>query len=460
MPFPVPPVLGDRIGANVSYPGGSLSGRELLARAYDAARRLPTGSRIAVDADDALTRLCWLLGADIAGCATLLIEPAWSASERRSVLADARPAMTVGASWPSAAVDTTGTRYPVGDESTRFYLPTTSGSSGRPRVLVRSRRSWLRSFEAFDIGTGADDRVLVPGPLTSSLFLFGAVHALHEDLDLHLLDRWSAADAAEECRWATVLHVVPAMLSALVSRWEADAALRHGCTLRTIACGGARVDPVLRERLHHVLPDCDLVEYYGSAEHSVVAMHHGEAMRPVVEVDVRDERGDSLSPDEPGVLWARSELLFDGYLRHGELDSSETGEDGWSSVGGQAVLHHDGTLTVHGRSGSTISTGARLVTAEEVESVLRRAPGVGDVIVAATPHPRLGSLVTALIEADGPPPALRALRGLVRDELEPAKRPRRWLVTHELPRTSAGKPARGLVAENLRTGVPPGEPLT
>lgn len=456
MSLPGPPILRGPISSEVSWAGGAFSGAELAARVHTAASRIPPGSRVAVDASDAVTGLCWFLGSDVSGSAALLLEPTWSTRERRSVLADARPAVVVGGPLEpgSTAVE------PVGTESTRFYLPTTSGSSGRPRVLVRSRRSWLRSFDVFDLGTRPDDRVLVPGPLSSSLFLFAAVHALHEGLDLHLLERWSAAEAAEACRRATVLHAVPSMLAALLAGWEEDPLLRRECALRQVVCGGARVDRGVEERLFRLLPGCELVEYYGSAEQSLVAMRRGEALRPVAEVEVRDERGAALPPGRLGRLWVRSELLFDGYLDAGEPSAPADWTDGWSSVGDQAVVHGDGTLAVHGRSSATISTGGRLVAAEEVESVLRGAPGVRDVLVAATPHPRLGSLVTAVIETDAArPPGLRDLRALARAELEPAKRPRRWLATTELPRTPAGKPARGLVTERLRTGALVGEPL-
>ena len=423
----VPPILG-----------GAAVDRELLSRAHDAACALAAekGARIAIDDPEPWTRLYWFFGADLAGAATLIVEPQWTRRERDAILDDARPHRIV-----SGALEPTSTAVtPTGEDDTFFYLPTTSGSSGRPRVLIRNRRSWLRSFEAFDLGLDSGDTVLVPGPLSSSLFLFAALHSLHQGHQPRLLDRWSASDAADHCRHATVIHLVPAMLSALLSVLERDPERRERCVLGKVVCGGAKVDEPLRERLKRVLPGCELIEYYGSAEHSLVAMRRGQdGLRPVrgVDVEVRD-----------GELWARSDLVFSGYLHKGQMTPRT---EAWTSVGDQAIQHADGTLTVLGRSSSAVlSSAATIVAAEEVESALRGADGVADVVVSETPHPRLGSVITAILEVDRDAPSLPALRARAREALAPAKRPRRWLTTTALPRTASGKPARALIAQLLR----------
>ncbi|TVT31422.1 hypothetical protein FNH05_28380, partial [Amycolatopsis rhizosphaerae] len=107
-----------------------------------------------------------------------------------------------------------------------------------------------------------------------------------------------------------------------------------------------------------------------------------------------------------------------------------------------------------------LSSGGGLVPAEEVERVLREVPGVGDVVVAGTPHATLGSLVTAVVEPDETPVSLTALRAAAKENLAPGKRPRRWLAVKALPRTASGKPARAAIGEMLRDGTLAAEPLT
>jgi long-chain acyl-CoA synthetase len=214
----------------------------LSARAHGAARELAglgvtEGSRIAVEGGDVLA---WLLGADLLGAATLVVEPRWTARERAAILADARPDAVVGGDpQPGPAGP------PRGDEHTPFYLPTTSGSSGRPKVLVRSRASWLRSFEALGPLPGP---VLVPGPLSSSLFTFGALHALWCGAELRVRPHLRAADARE----AATVHLVPAMLVDLLGELEREPG---PCALRVVVCGGAHVGDALRSRFARTLPD-------------------------------------------------------------------------------------------------------------------------------------------------------------------------------------------------------------
>ncbi|GAA2858809.1 acyl-CoA synthetase [Pseudonocardia halophobica] len=408
---PVPPVLG---GAAV--PDG------LLARAHAAAAELARrdvreGGRVALEGSGDL--LAWFLGADLLGAATLVIEPRWTARERTAVLDDARPDLVVRPTATEPGPATT----PAGDGRTPFYLPTTSGSSGRPTVLQRSRDSWLRSFAALGPVPGP---VLIAGPLSSSLFLFGALHALWCGAELRL---GRAADA----RAAATTHVVPAMLADLVATQERAPA---ESALRTVVCGGAHLGDGLRARFRQAFPAAELVEYYGSAEHSLVAVRRGDGLRPVpgVDLDVRD-----------GTLWVRSPLAADGALRAGRLEPAGA----WTTVGDRVDLH-DGLLTVHGRGSAVISSGGRLVAAEEVETVLREVPGVDDVVVTGTPHARLGALVTAVVEGE---PPLAELRAAARHALEPGKRPRVWLRAKALPRTASGKPARAVIADELAAGT-------
>ncbi|SDK89804.1 Acyl-CoA synthetase (AMP-forming)/AMP-acid ligase II [Actinopolyspora mzabensis] len=456
----LPPILAGGTPRTVRSPNGEFTGTELVRRAHAAASELATAgagpnSRVFVEAErDPTIGLARLLGADLLGSATLLADPEWSDTERAGVLREAAPDVFASGPLPGPADPIP----PDGDGARLFYLPTTSGSTGRARVLARTRRSWWYSFESFDVGITARDTVLIPGPPSSSLFLFGALHAMHLGCDVELSERWSAARAAEACTRATAVHLVPTMLTALLAVLEREPRLLAACRVRRFVCGGAEPDEGLRRRLGNLLPDCELVEYYGSAEHSVVALRGAdELLHPAEHVEVRigAPAGTASDGTEPGTLWVRSPLHFSGFLESGVLRAVEPG---FHSVGDLARGSHRDGFRVLGRGSATIETGGRLVAAEEVENVLRTAPGVFDVVVAPTPHPRFGALVTAVVEPESEHAVdLARLRRLARDSLGSAQRPRRWVSVNELPRTPSGKPARGAVREWLATGELPTE---
>ncbi|WP_353816246.1 class I adenylate-forming enzyme family protein [Agromyces sp. SYSU T00266] len=315
---------------------------------------------------------------------------------------------------------------------------TTSGSTaadGSPRVIARTVESWLASTAplAALAGLGPDDRVAVTGPLSVSMHLYAALHAL-----------WIGAMVTDGLGTATAVHATPTRLARLVS---ADAA-----PPRTAIVAGAALPPRLREQA--TARGIRLVEYYGAAELSfVLAAGHepgvdaGLAAFPGVEVDVR--------PVDAGLeLWARSPYLALGVVG-GRMRRDA---DGYATVGDLVERTPGGMIRVLGRGDSAIITAGATVLAEDVEAHLIALPGVGDAAVVGEPHDLLGERIVAVVELE-PGAQLEAVAHAARAALSPVELPRRWFAA-ELPRTASGKPARGrlreeIAAGRLGTGHPP-----
>ncbi|WP_214413984.1 AMP-binding enzyme, partial [Sphaerisporangium fuscum] len=239
-------------------------------------------------------------------------------------------------------------------------------------------------------------------------------------------------------------HQLPAVLDALRAT---------GGPLRAAVVGGAALDPGVRARAAQA--GVRVVAYYGATELSFVAVDtDGRGLRPFpgVEVEVRTAHGQAL-----GEVWARSPYLAQGYLS-GAAGPLRVDAGGWMTVGDVAEPYRPGEpLRLRGRGDGAIQTGGATVVPEDVEAVLRTAPGVEDVVVVGSPHPDLGAVVTAIVEGAGASRA--ALEALARSGLDPAQRPRRWYAVAALPRTPTGKPSRGLVAARLAGGDPDMYPL-
>ncbi|GGO02148.1 putative acyl--CoA ligase YhfT [Microbispora rosea subsp. aerata] len=433
----------------VSGPGGDLTYAELAARAGRAARRLrdeglADGALVAVAQADPVALLVAVLAADLAGVTPLLCDHAWSEERRAQVMAAVPVAAGFDAPMPEA--DGPPVRHLPGPDDLTWAC-FSSGSTGRPRAVVRRRASWTGSFAHLDAlaGIGPDDVVLIPGPLVSSLYGFAAVHALAAGATAVVPGRWSPGALAEQSRRATVVHVVPHRLTAVL-----DAVRAAGGPLRTAVVGGAALDAAAR--IAAGAAGVRVVSYYGATELSFVAVDvAGSGLRPFpgVEIDVRVPPGQDL-----GEVWVRSPWLCEGYLA-GATGPLRRDDDGWMTVGDLAEPYRPGdVLRLRGRGDGAIQTGGATVVPEDVEEVLRKAPGVDDVVVVGTPHPYLGAVVTAVVEGEGA--SRTALEAVARAELDPAQRPRRWYAAASLPRTPTGKPARGLVAARLAAGGDPG----
>ncbi|MGI5290804.1 class I adenylate-forming enzyme family protein [Nonomuraea polychroma] len=427
-------------------PLGELTYGELAENVHGAARHLlrrsvSPGSLVAIGVADPVALLVSVLATDLAGATPLVGDHAW---DRR------RWARMIGAAVVDVVVDAPLPYVPgpavehVPGPGDRAWACFSSGSTGRPRAVVRTRASWTASFPHLDelAGIGPDDVVLVPGPLSSSLYAFAALHALATGATAVVPGRWPAGSLAAFLKQATVMHLVPHLLPAVLAAPGA---------LRTAVAGGAALDP--RWRAVAERAGVRVVSYYGATELSFVAADaDGGGLRPFpgVEIEVRTGPGGVL-----GEVWARSPWLAEGYLG-GAAGPLRRDGDGWMTVGDVAHPYREGeVLRLRGRGDGAIQTGGATVVPEDVEEVLRKVPGVGDIVVIGAPHPSLGSVVTAILEADGGGPPPRALlEAVARSGLDVAQRPRRWYAVPSLPRTRAGKPARALVAARLAADDP------
>ncbi|MDT0214987.1 fatty acid--CoA ligase family protein [Rothia sp. ARF10] len=332
---------------------------------------------------------------------------------------------------------------------------TTSGTSAVARTVVRSLVSWEGSFDHVSRLTGitADDTVLVPAPPSGSMFAFAHAHAAHVGADVVALDRWSPASAVNATTTCTAAHLTPAMLATLLDRGTGR--------LRTVVCAGASLPESTRLRAQAA--GIQVVDYYGAAELSFVAMRVGPRLEPFPEVDVelRD-----------GVIWARSPWLADGYAA-GQSGPLLRDEEGFSTVGDLGRWDTTSGLVVLGRGDDVVSTGGVTVVCADVEAALLSLPGVTAVAVVGTPHPDLGEVVEAVlvagtdlapvnVDAAGPSadildpadsephnPELTGLREAAARLLDRTQLPRRWHVWRDLPLTAAGKVDRAQVRARL-----------
>jgi long-chain acyl-CoA synthetase len=450
-------LVGD--GRRRSY--GELAADVRAGAAHLRAGGLAPGELVALTLADPLDTLVALLAVDLAGGVGLVGDPAWGVHQRAEVLRTVEPAVVVAVALPRAH----GGPHPAApeggsgdapDDDAPAWAGFSSGSTGRPRAVIRSRGSWTRSFGHVSAltGTRPQDTVLVTGPLASSLHCFAALHALATGCCADLVPTPAATTAA--LARGDVAHVVPSRLDDILDALDAGVP----SLLRTVVVGGAGLDHAQRARAatHGV----DVVAYYGAVELSFVAIDTGDGLRPLpeVEIEVRPQERTDL-----GEVWVRSPWTADGYLAgaRGPLRR----EDGWCTVGDLADLpgpdapdarDDAGTdagaggaaqagapLVLRGRGDGAVLTAGATVVPEDVEVALRPVPGVRDVVVVGAPHRRFGAVVVAVVEADARPGLRAHLERVARATLAPAQRPRRWYRVDALPRTGAGKPARAAI---------------
>lgn len=362
-----------------------------------------------------------------------------------------------------------------GDPSSTFLIGLTSGTTSRPKIFYRSRRSWSLSLAQHEssFGLTAVDVVLGPGPLSHGLTTYAAAEALTAGASFRFLDRFDAetALAVIEAEAVTRLTLVPAMLHDLV-----EAAAGPVACVTTILSAGAKLSESLRQRAAVRFPNAEVLEYYGASELSFVTMTPrgappGEAMPPAsigkafpgVTISIRDATGGRELPDGSiGTLFVDSPLIAEGYLgdpeTSGQASVEVSGSEAsgfvragrWASVGDRAWCDAAGFLYLAGREGDVINCGGNSFYPAELEAVLVACPGIDAVCVLGLPDRRLGQIAVAVMEAGEL--TLDAVQAHCARHLARYKIPRHFYRTEKLPRTESGKVAAGVVLEMIETG--------
>jgi fatty-acyl-CoA synthase len=132
-----------------------------------------------------------------------------------------------------------------------------------------------------------------------------------------------------------------------------------------------------------------------------------------------------------------------GYYKDPEKSARtfvETPSGRFSVPGDWAVVNDDGvTLTLLGRGSVCINTGGEKVFPEEVEEVIKRHPGVTDVVVVGVPDEKWGEAITAVVSTSNGHVDPEALKAFVKQRLAAYKAPKHVVCVDEVYRSPSGK---------------------
>jgi salicylate---CoA ligase len=275
----------------------------------------------------------------------------------------------------------------------------------------------------------------------------------------------AATFAAIEREGVTITAVVPAV----AQRWLAHAT-EHGAsqlrTLKILQVGGARLADELAWRVRPVL-GATLQQVFGMAEgllnytrlddpDEVICATQGRPLSPGDEVRIVASDGRDLPDGQPGALLTRGPYTPRGYYRAPEQNSRAFTPDGWYASGDVVRRRPDGNLVVEGRDKDMINRGGEKISAEEVENLLYRMPGIAQVAAVAAPDAELGERVCVfVVPAAGEDITLTAIRdGLAAAGVAKFKWPERLELAAELPVTKVGKLDKKALRDRLRRSTP------
>jgi long-chain acyl-CoA synthetase len=136
-----------------------------------------------------------------------------------------------------------------------------------------------------------------------------------------------------------------------------------------------------------------------------------------------------------------------GYWRRPE-DTEEALSDGWLRTGDIVTMDESGFLFIVDRIKDLIITGGENVYPREIEEVLFEHPKIKEAVVVGVPHPFGGEVAKAfVVPKPGEELSKPEVITFARERLAKHKVPRAVEFRTDLPKSSAGKVLRRVLAE-------------
>jgi nonribosomal peptide synthetase DhbF len=360
------------------------------------------------------------------------------------------------------------------------YTIYTSGSTGTPKGCVVGHGQVLALLDAalplFDVG--ADDVWTLFHSWSFDFSVWEIWGALLCGGRAVVVDRDTAADpdafagllTAEE---VTVLNQVPSAFGNLAA--EAAATGVRLPALRHVVLGGEALvpDDIRRWWGAGTAPIASVTNMYGITETTVHVTHcpitpevlrdTGPGRTPIgrplahLDIELRDEDGELVTPGEPGELWVGGAGVSHGYLGRPALTAERfpSAPDGVGRryrSGDWAVADADGLLYYAGRMDGQVKLRGFRVELGEIEAELRAVPGVSGAACLVDDSGGTPVLIACLVaDREAAPPA--QVRRVLAGRLPAHMLPQRLHYLDRLPVTPHGKLDRAALAAAPASGA-------
>ncbi len=352
------------------------------------------------------------------------------------------------------------------------YVLFTSGSTGEPKGVEVTHDAAMNTVEFigrhFEIGPA--DRCLALSTLEGDISVMDVFVTLRTGGAIVVVDE---AQRRDPDAWArlidthrvTVLHFMPGWLEMLV-----EVGRGRLSSVRVVPTGGDWVRPEVVRRLRAEAPGLRFAGLGGATEtpvHNTIfevtepipadwtALPFGVPLPNNVCRVVGDTGGDC--PDwVPGELWVSGRGIARGYRGRPDLTAQRfVVHDGrtWYRTGDLVRYRPDGTLEFVGRADHRVKISGYRVELGEIESALRRVPGVRTAVAALIAGSGESEMLAAQVGTDDPALTGEQVRQYLADLVPAHMIPCHVAVVERIGFTAAGKLDRRAVARELHSVV-------
>ena len=349
--------------------------------------------------------------------------------------------------WKDSSLQAPGRALPMPASDTPAVVLTSSGTTGRPKLIVRSQAQ-LHGYDQPEWPVPAHSFPHIASPAESNVWTWGTLCNLVRSRTMVLADP-ARIPLAQACAQYGITNtfVWPARLAELVHdarRQNQDRPLASVC-LRT---GGTTVSTELQRDVLKLLSERLLV-LYGATECGVATQVRSDPDHldpqavglaiPGIEIAIVDDAGHRLPAGETGFIRIRCPWIATEYWRDEEA-TARSFFDGWWQPGDIGRLDGAGMLLMAGRGDDMLILNSINIFPAEIEAVAEVFEGVVECAAFPVASAHYGQIpLLAVVAAPGFDTAAlmahcRALLGV--------RSPRKVVLMERLPRNIAGKVLR------------------
>src|SRR5699024_7819188 len=327
------------------------------------------------------------------------------------------------------------------DLSTSFTMMFTSGTTGKPKMVVHTYGNhwWSANASTLSLGLQQDDKWLLTLPMYHVGGLSILMRSVITGMEIFLMEKYSPEvffDALKNKR-ITIASIVTVMLKDLPDLLTSEP-LPAKC--RCLLLGGSSVPETLVKKVKE--KELPLFQSYGMTETS--------SQIATIDADIALEKDISsikaLIPSQlkkanknknVGEIVIKGHMVINHYMNHTQSNKKEF-KDGLFKTGDLGYMDKEGFLFVMERRSDLIISGGENIYPSEVENVLLEIEGVQEAAVVAKEDDKWGQVPVAFVVAHKKMTEAMILADLT-SKLASFKLPKEINFMKKLPRNATNK---------------------
>ncbi|WP_454917675.1 class I adenylate-forming enzyme family protein [Xanthobacter sediminis] len=291
----------------------------------------------------------------------------------------------------------------------------TSGTTGLPKGVLNSHAAYLAAGRGMVnvLGLSHDDRCMVVLPLFhANPQMYAVMSALEVGSSLALREKFSATSFFDDAKrlGATGFTYVGTILSILAARHAGE---KSDHALRFCMGGGAplkvwrEVEERFKVKVHELYGMTEIGGWICANSLHDTRIGSCGPIRPDMDVRIFDEDDRELPPGEQGEIVVRPrvpDVILSGYYKQPDK-MAEACRNLWFHTGDRGHIDSDGYLYFHSRIKELIRRGGEMVSPVELETMLRKMPGIVDCAAVGVDDDILGQEIKMVVVAEPATPS-------------------------------------------------------